>query len=465
MVFSSSVFLFVFLPYLLLFYYLPFFKSRRWRNGVLLVFSVAFYAWGEPLFVFALLASIFVNWLIVLMMDRSRQRRKAWLTAAIVFDVALLGVFKYLTFISQNLARITGNDKLIVEIALPIGISFFTFQLMSYAFDAYYGKATVQKNPFRVALYISLFPQLIAGPIVRYQSIATELAERCDSFLDMLRGGGMRRFVYGLGKKVLLADFMAQIADNSFAAIEWQNPSVMFAWLGAIAYTLQIYFDFSGYSDMAIGLGRMFGFHFPENFNYPYVAGSVTEFWKRWHISLTSWFRDYVYIPLGGNRVSKARWVLNMFVVWLLTGIWHGANWTFVLWGLIYFVALLVEKTTGFVRKANAVTRLWTFLIVVLAWVFFRSPDLTSGWRYASAMFGVGANGFSGIDFTGAVRRTFFVFLLAFVGATPMASKCFQWLRDKKLDLFEYAWLLVVFLLSIIEIVSSTYHPFIYFNF
>ena len=465
MVFSSTVFLFLFLPVLWFFYFLPFCKSRRWKNGVLLVFSVGFYAWGEPLFVLVMLASIFVNWALALLMARSRLRRKAWLTAAIVFDVALLGVFKYLTFISQNLARLTGDDKLIVEIALPIGISFFTFQLISYVIDVYSEKATVQKNPFRTALYISLFPQLIAGPIVRYQSIASELADRRDSFTDFIGGEGMRRFVYGLGKKVLLANFMAQIADNAFASVEWQNPSVMFAWLGAVAYTLQIYFDFSGYSDMAIGLGRMFGFHFLENFNYPYIAANISDFWKRWHMSLTSWFRDYVYIPLGGSRVSRARWIFNMFVVWLLTGIWHGANWTFILWGLIHFFALLFEKTTGIAGKRNVATRLWTFLVVVLALVFFRSPDLISGWNYASSMFGYGATGFTGGDFVSTIKRTWPVSLMAVVGATPLLAKFFLWLRCKNVEWPEYAWLFAVLLLSTLEVVSSTYNPFIYFNF
>ncbi len=465
MVFSSTVFLFLFLPLLLISYYLPLFKSRKWKNGVLLLFSVGFYAWGEPLFVWAMLGAIAVNWIVALAMDRSLRFRKAWLIFGIVFDALLLGAFKYLSFFSKNLAFLTGNDRLIVEIALPVGISFFTFQLMSYVFDVYYNRAAVQKNPFRIALYISLFPQLIAGPIVRYQAIVDELADRRDAFLDMLDGDGMRRFVYGLGKKVLIANFMAQIADNAFAANEFQGNSAMFAWLGATAYTLQIYFDFSGYSDMAIGLGRMFGFHFPENFNYPYIAASVTDFWKRWHISLTSWFRDYVYIPLGGSRVRKARWIFNMLVVWLLTGFWHGANWTFVLWGLIHFFALLFEKTTGIAGKCNVATRLWTFLVVVLGLVFFRASDVISGWRYAESMFGVGAIGFWGNDFVSVVKRTWVVFLMAIVGATPLLAKLFQWLRARNVEWPEYAWLLAVLILSTLEVVSSTYNPFIYFNF
>ena len=462
MVFSSSAFLFLFLPGLLICYYLFPLKSRAWRNAVLLLFSVGFYAWGEPSFVVVMLASIFVNWLLVLATARSRNHRKAWLVATILFDVLLLSDFKYASFLSENLAALTGNDKLIVQIALPIGISFFTFQLMSYAFDVYYGKASAQKNPLKVALYISLFPQLIAGPIVRYRQIESEISNRVDRFFG-LGSGGARLFVYGLAKKVLLADFLAPVAENAFDFAH--SPSVLFAWLGAIAYTLQIYFDFSGYSDMAIGLGRIFGFHFPQNFNYPYVARNVSDFWKRWHISLTSWFRDYVYIPLGGNRVARPRWILNLLIVWLLTGIWHGASWTFLLWGLIYFCALLVEKLTGLDKKSTVWTRLWTFLVVVLAWVFFRSNNVVSGCRYAGVMFGIGASSFCGGDFIFAIKGVWVVLVMALIGSAPLLSNLFQKLRDARWGGLEYGWITLVFFASIAKVVGSTYNPFIYFNF
>ena len=289
MVFSSGVFLFLFLPILLIIYYL-FAKSRPVRNYILLVTSLIFYAWGEPVFVFIMVASIFMNWYVTLLMSQS-SRKKFWLTLAIGLDVLLLGVFKYAGFISENL----GLPR--INIALPIGISFFTFQMMSYVFDVYYGKSQAQKNPLYVALYISFFPQLIAGPIVRYNQIESEIESRTENWENFSEG--VRRFIYGLGKKVLLANFLAQIADNVFGYIV--NPSVMMSWLGAVSYTFQIYFDFSGYSDMAIGLGLMFGFHFEENFRYPYLASSISDFWRRWHISLSTWFRDYVYIPLGGE--------------------------------------------------------------------------------------------------------------------------------------------------------------------
>ena len=463
MVFSSTVFLFLFLPGLILLYFLPFRNSKKWKNAVLLVFSIMFYAWGEPLFVWVMLAYILLNWFLVLMMDRSELHRKAWLTIAIAFDVLLIGIFKYASFLSENLALLTGNDRLIVNIVLPIGISFFTFQLMSYVFDVYYKKASVQENPLHVALYISLFPQLIAGPIVRYQQIENEIIVRHESFSEFWEG--MKRFIYGLAKKVLIANFVAQVADNAFDNFSVQTPSILFAWLGAIAYTLQIYFDFSGYSDMAIGLGRIFGFHFLENFNYPYIAGSVTDFWRRWHISLSTWFRDYVYIPLGGNRVEKARWILNLFVVWLLTGIWHGANWTFVLWGLLYFVVLLFEKLTGIDRKNNVLTHFWTLLIIVIAWVFFRSVDLPSGWNYLSIMFGFRASAFFGSDFIHALESTWCVLIIAFVGATPLVAECFSRLRKRGLTWIENSWLILIFCLSLLEVVSSNYNPFIYFNF
>jgi len=447
----------------MLLYFLPFRKSRKWKNAVLFVFSIAFYAWGEPVFVLVMLAYIFLNWFLVLLMDRSEQHRKAWMTVAVVLDVLLIGVFKYASFLSENLALLTGNDRLIVYIALPVGISFFTFQLMSYVFDVYYGKAAVQKNLFHVALYISLFPQLIAGPIVRYQQIENEITDRQESFAGIW--AGMKRFIYGLAKKVLIANFVGQIADNAFDYFSLQTPSVLFAWLGAVAYTLQIYFDFSGYSDMAIGLGQIFGFRFPENFNYPYIAGTVTDFWRRWHMSLSSWFRDYVYIPLGGNRVKKSRWVLNLFIVWLLTGIWHGANWTFVLWGMIYFAVLLFEKLTGIDRKNTFLTHVWTMLIVVVAWVFFRSADIKTGWDYLSVMFGLRAAGFTGPDFTNTLKNTGIVLMIAVVGVTPVLSGCFDCLREKNLSWIENIWVMVIFCLSILEVVSSTYNPFIYFNF
>lgn len=360
MVFSSTLFLFLFLPLTLMIYYNPFVRSRKFRNRCLLVASLFFYAWGEPFFVCLMLLSIAVGWACGRAMERaaSRGQEKRILTAGVVFHVGLLFVFKYLTFAASQLGLLLHEDFSAIHIALPIGISFFTFQLLSYLFDIYYGRAKAQQSVLAVGLYIALFPQIIAGPIVRYETIEQQIEHRVENIADF--SSGMMRFIYGLGKKVVIANYMGVVADNIFDG--GGSLSLATAWYGAFAYTLQIYFDFSGYSDMAIGFGRMFGFHFMENFNYPYISRSATEFWRRWHISLGTWFRDYVYISLGGNRVTRRRWGYNLFVVWALTGIWHGANWTFLCWGLWYFVLLLVEKLTGFPEKlgrSRMSTRCW----------------------------------------------------------------------------------------------------------
>lgn len=442
MVFSSGVFLFLFLPGLLILYYL-FAKSRPLRNYILLITSLIFYAWGEPVFVFIMCASIFMNWYVSLMMSGSAHK-KFWLTLVIGLDVLLLGVFKYAGFVTENI----GLTR--VNIALPIGISFFTFQMMSYVFDVYYGKSPAQKNPFYVALYISFFPQLIAGPIVRYNQIEAEIESRSESWENFSEG--VRRFIYGLGKKILLANFLAQIADNVFGYIV--NPSVMLAWFGAISYTFQIYFDFSGYSDMAIGLGLMFGFHFEENFRYPYLASSISDFWRRWHISLSAWFRDYVYIPLGGNRVSHSRWLWNVFAVWLLTGIWHGANWTFILWGLGYFVLLVLERETGL-----KLGHVGTMICVVLLWVVFRCESVSEGVSYFASMFGLKGNAFWDSGFMFFIRGTWPVMVFALAGVFPLVK------RLERHPVIESALLCMVLVLSVCEVVGSSYNPFIYFNF
>lgn len=317
MVFSSTVFLFLFLPLILIIYYNPIVKNRKFRNIFLLLVSLGFYAWGEPVFVFVMMLSIIINWFLALKIDKN-EKKKRYVILAILYNVGLLFVFKYLSFFANNMGLLFKVDKITLNIALPIGISFFTFQMLSYVLDVYFNKAKVQKNLLYVGLYVSLFPQLIAGPIVRYETIANEIETRQENTKDFC--DGIYRFVYGLGKKVLISNYVGLVVDNIFVSMNITPISTATAWLGAIAYTLQIYFDFSGYSDMAIGLGKMFGFHFNENFNYPYMAKSITDFWRRWHISLSTWFRDYVYIPLGGNRVSNKRHIFNLFIVWLLTG-------------------------------------------------------------------------------------------------------------------------------------------------
>jgi len=483
MVFSSTIFLFLFLPLVLILYYNPFWKNRELKNTILLITSLGFYAWGEPLFALVMLFSIFLNWFLVLRMEKSgsKKKRKILLGAAVVFDIGLIFIFKYLSFTLSNAAAVFGTKAPAVNIALPIGISFFTFQIMSYVFDVYYEKTPVQKNFFHLALYVSMFPQLIAGPIVRYETVAEEIENRKESSKDFT--DGMVRFVFGLAKKVLIANYVALTADNVFALVG-KELSVATSWLGIIAYTLQIYFDFSAYSDMAIGMGKMFGFHFLENFNYPYVAKSITDFWRRWHMSLSTWFRDYVYIPLGGNRVKQSRWVLNLFVVWFLTGLWHGANWTFIVWGLYYFVLLLVEKLTGFTRKLGVFSHVYTLLMVLIGWVFFRSESLAMAWQYLKTMFGVGAYAFSDEIFQHYFSHGVWVLLAALIFSLPILPALKRkflpheeqgaalagvpakaWMPVWAAELCRSAATCILFVLSLLVCIQSTYNPFIYFNF
>lgn len=434
MLFASSIFIFGFLPLILTLYYICK-KNRKLSNIILLIASLAFYAFGEPRFVIIMMISIIINWWLGMKISSARKRnesktKKTWLAVGIIFNVAIIFIFKYLMFVMGIVNQVTPLSMEIPIIKLPIGISFYTFQSISYLIDVYREKGQVQKNLLNVALYIAFFPQLIAGPIVRYETIANQLEGRKESFA--LFSEGVRRFIVGLGKKVIIANQMALIADAAHVANAGGQISIAFAWLGSIAYTLQIYFDFGGYSDMAIGLGKMFGFEFLENFNYPYISKSITEFWRRWHISLSTWFRDYVYIPLGGSRVkSNTRHIFNIFIVWLLTGIWHGAAWNFIAWGLGYFVLLIIEKyvfarmkTINMKRKINTnsvlheiahsnsteanentnkcykkhklssilidtLKTIYTLFFVNLGWVLFRAEGLGAAWSYIKSMFGV----------------------------------------------------------------------------
>ena len=471
--FSSLPFLIVFLPVVLFGYFVVLRKWRVAQNVFLLLASLVFYAWGEPKFVFVMIGSILFNWLMGLLIDRCRDKKAA--KALVALDVAgnlgLLFVFKYLMFTLNNINSLFGTSLTVPTITLPIGISFFTFQAMSYVLDVYRGDGKVQKNPLYVGLYISLFPQLIAGPIVRYQTVAEEIENRRETWTDF--SDGVVRFMVGFLKKVLLANTMRLIADGIFDSAE--PVSAAASWLGLIAYTLQIYYDFAGYSDMGIGLGRMFGFHFLENFDYPYISTSITEFWRRWHISLGTWFRDYVYIPLGGSRVKKPRLVFNLFVVWALTGIWHGANWTFVVWGLLYFVLLTFEKLTGVEKKLKSkawlpLKYIYTMVFVCLGWLVFRAESLSDALAYFKTMLGIGT---TTVDDTFVFYVTNYLVLLlaAAVFAVPVAP----WLRKRTdrlskapktvCDVAYTVMLFALFLVSISYIVKGSYNPFIYFNF
>ncbi|MBS7526612.1 MBOAT family protein [Fusibacter paucivorans] len=479
MVFSSTIFLFVFLPITLIGYFL---LDRRFKNAFLLAASLIFYAWGEPRFVFVMLFSIFVNYLAALGVEKYKKANsisiaKIILLLAVAFNLLLFFVFKYLNFTISNINSLstflTGVPSLAVfeqtHILLPIGISFFTFQAMSYVFDVYYDKGEVQRNPFNVALYVSLFPQLIAGPIVRYKTVAAEIQSREETLSDFSEG--VKRFVFGLSKKVLIANTIAVVADSAFNYAASGDLTTSIAWLGAISYTLQIYYDFSGYSDMAIGLGLMFGFHFHENFNYPYISKSISEFWRRWHISLGSWFRDYVYFPLGGSKVSSnARLVFNLFVVWFLTGVWHGANWTFLIWGLMYFVFISFEKLNGIPERferlwEQVLYRVFTLLIIVCGWVLFRSNNFSEAATFLSAMFGKAEMGiWNGVS-SNLFRNNIILILIGLVGSTPIYYNLINRLPFFISKTIQYVLALILFIVSISFVVSSTYNPFIYFNF
>ena len=469
MLFSSNAFLFLFLPALCILYNLLR-KSRKWQNAALTLASLFFYAWGEPAFVLVMLLSIVVNWYLGLKIGRDAQddakKKKTLLVLAVVFNLSLLFVFKYLNFTLENLNRISFVHLPQTHIALPIGISFFTFQAMSYVIDVYRGKGKAQTNIINIALYISLFPQLIAGPIVRYETIADQIENRKETIDGFC--SGLSRFVVGLSKKVLLANNLALAADMAFDGSE---RSVATAWLGALAYTLQIYYDFGGYSDMAIGLGEMFGFKFLENFNYPYVSRSVSEFWRRWHISLGTWFRDYVYFPLGGSRVdTKLRLARNLFIVWLLTGVWHGAQWTFLFWGLMYFVLLLFEKLSGFERREKKIVPLrylYTMFFVVAGWVLFRAPTLGGAVQYYASMLGFGANGLTDGTTVQMLMPNLVFFIAGVLFAFPVVPK----LKEKlsrfgvPVEIVRTAVLICLLVFDLSAIVIGSYNPFIYFNF
>lgn len=470
MLFSSTIFLFLFLPTVLLCYFLLLRKTST-RNYLLLIFSLGFYAWGEPIYVFLMLLSVSTNYLLGRFIDRSKtiSLRKSLLILTVIFNLGILFHFKYLNFAVDNLNALFGTALSVPRLPLPIGISFFTFQAMSYVIDVYRKTTDVQRNPFYLALYISFFPQLIAGPIVRYNTIAEQIQNRTVT-LDKFQSG-IYRFIEGFAKKIILSNIMSLTAERVFALAAEQNLSVGLAWLGALAYTFQIFFDFSGYSDMAIGLGRMFGFEFEENFRYPYLSKSVSEFWNRWHISLGHWFRDYVYFPLGGSRVSKPKLLRNLFVVWLLTGIWHGAAWQFIVWGIAYGVLISLEKLTGFPRclkhpAAVFAYGCFTFLTVVLGWVLFGALDFSAALYQLGAMFGQGAVGIWDPLCTFTVQEYGPYFLLAALFSTPLPGKLAARVKDGPVaHIGKAAVYMLLLLIGVSFLFMGAHNPFIYFHF
>lgn len=470
MLFSSIVFLVYFLPMVLVFYYATFW-SRKMQNVLLFIMSLVFYAWGEPSFVFLMLGMVGFLYVMGLIMDR--YPKKILLVITLAGNLSVLVWYKYFNFIVENLNQTLGEQYQIPmhHVTMPIGISFFTFQAMSYAIDVYHKRVKVQKNPLYLGLYIAFFPQLVAGPIVRYSDMEEQILGRKESMEKF--SAGWCRFLVGLSKKILLSNSLAVIADRIFTMQEYHSIPVILAWLGAIAYTLQILYDFAGYSDMAIGLALVFGFKFEENFNYPYTSKSISEFWRRWHISLGAWFREYVYIPLGGSRVeNKDKMVRNLLVVWILTGIWHGANWTFLLWGLFNFIFIFFEKFMEFERLdiPSPIKHIYSMMAVMIGWVLFRSNDLIQAGRYIANLFGFGADGFFSDYAWMFVKENFLVLVAAIVFTMPVARTVNQHLYEQKrgyrvLEFCYPATMFLLVLLCLSCLVKGTYNPFIYFNF
>ncbi len=466
MVFSSLLFLFIFLPFVLAIYYV---LPKRFRNGFLLIADLVFYGWGEPLLISLMLVSIVINYiagLLIQKFDGDLKKKKAILVASVIIDLGMLGFFKYAGFFTRNINSLIpslGIKEL--NIPLPIGISFYTFQIMSYTIDVFRGDTAAQKNIVSFGAYVSLFPQLIAGPIVRYRDVDDQLVTRHENFEQFY--SGVKRFMVGLVKKVLLANPLGLLWDT---LRDMPQSSVLASWVGILAFTLQIYFDFSGYSDMAIGLGRMLGFEFLENFDYPYISKSITEFWRRWHISLGTWFKEYVYIPLGGNRKGQGRTILNLLIVWMLTGFWHGASWNFLFWGLYFGVILILEKLflLKALKKAPAfLSHAYSLILIVFGWVIFYFSDDVGG---ASAMFEFIPGLFSGElttpDSVIAVVRALPVLVAGGVCSTPVIKKLYDKLKGKKgIFVAEAAAVVVLLIICTASLVSDSYNPFLYFKF
>ena len=459
MVFSSLIFLFGFLPLFLLCYFIP--KKRKTRNLVLLLFSLFFYGYGEPIYVLLMILSIVINYFIAILMDKS-SKRKMYLVIDIIFNIGLLFLFKYFNFFLANINNIFHLNLKFLSLSLPIGISFYTFQILTYVIDVYKKEVDVQKSIINLGCYISAFPQLIAGPIVRYSTVNEELNDRKECIKDF--SSGIRRFIVGLSKKAIIANEMAYVADTLFG-YNLTEIGFLGMLIGGICYTLQIYFDFSGYSDMAIGLGRMLGFHFLENFNYPFISKSITDYWRRWHISLSSFFRDYVYIPLGGNKVSKLRNIFNIFIVWFLTGLWHGASWNFVLWGLYFFVILIIEKFAlkDILKKLpNFWQHFYTMSLVVISFIIFYFTDMNLLKTAFISLFGFNGLGNINIFFHLQIFkvRTIIIFVIGVIASTPLLKNIFS-----KNENVRDIGLIILFIISIICILASSYNPFIYFRF
>ena len=465
MLFTSISFLYYFLPALIIIYFIT---PKKYKNIILLISSLLFYFYGEPKYVFLMIAEIIIAYIGAILIDKYKNQSKNILITTLFIHVFLLIIFKYTDFIIQTINDISNANIKLLNIALPIGISFYTFQIISYIIDVYNGKVNVQKNIIKLATYVSLFPQLVAGPIVRYQTVEKELDDRVHSFNNFAYG--IRRFTIGLAKKVLIANALGELCSKAFLADE---KTIVFFWIFGISYMLQLYFDFSAYSDMAIGLGRIFGFHFPENFNYPYISKSITEFWRRWHISLSTWFKDYVYIPLGGNRVSRYKQIRNILIVWLLTGIWHGANWTFLIWGLLFGIILIIEKIwlNKFMEKLPSfIRRIYVLFIVMILFIIFNSDNMSVALTNIKGLFGMNEEAFVN-DYTLHYLKSYLpVLIIALLGSTPFIKILIDKLRKNKyvnniINILEPILIVVILVVVTSYLIDNSYNPFLYFRF
>ena len=465
MLFTSISFLYYFLPALIIIYFIT---PKKYKNIILLIASLLFYFYGEPKYVFLMIAEIVIAYTGAILIDKYKSQSKNILIITLFIHVFLLIIFKYTDFIIQTINDISNANIKLLNIALPIGISFYTFQIISYVIDVYNGKVKVQKNIINLATYVSLFPQLVAGPIVRYQTVEKELDDRVHSFNNFAYE--IRRFSIGLAKKVLIANALGELCTKAFVLNE---TTVIFYWIFGISYMLQLYFDFSAYSDMAIGLGRIFGFNFPENFNYPYISKSITEFWRRWHISLGTWFKDYVYIPLGGNRDGKYKQIRNILIVWLLTGIWHGANWTFLIWGLLFGIILIIEKIflNKFMEKLPSfIKRIYVLFIVMILFIIFNAENMSVALTNIKGLFGMNGEIFVN-DYTLHYLKSYLpLLIIAFLGATPFIKTLIDKLRKNKyvnniINILEPILIVIILVVVTSYLIDNSYNPFLYFRF
>ena len=465
MLFTSISFLYYFLPALIIIYYIT---PKKYKNIILLIASLLFYLYGEPKYVFLMIAEIIIAYIGAILIDKYKNQSKSILIATLFIHVFLLIIFKYTDFIIQTINDISNANIKLLNIALPIGISFYTFQIISYVIDVYNEKVKAQKNIINLATYVSLFPQLVAGPIVRYQTIEKELDDRVHSFNNFAYG--IRRFSIGLAKKVLIANTLGELCTKAFVLNE---TAIIFYWIFGISYMLQLYFDFSAYSDMAIGLGKIFGFNFPENFNYPYISKSITEFWHRWHISLSTWFKDYVYIPLGGNRDGKYKQIRNILIVWLLTGIWHGANWTFLIWGLLFGIILIIEKIflNKFMEKLPSfIRRIYVLFIVMILFIIFNSDNMSEALTNIKGLFGMNGEVFIN-DYTLHYLKSYLpLLIISLFGATPFIKTLIDKLRKNKyanniINILEPILIVIILFVVTSYLIDNSYNPFLYFRF